>query len=141
MPPKPSAAISPVSPAMQRTVPGTSNRRACGRTCSTSQTAAAIVPTIPIGTLNQNTVRQPKLVSQPPRIGPRTWPDPDDHRVDAERAAELAPRERVRHERGGVRHQQRAADALEDPAADQQEIRRREAHSRGAIVNTANPRV
>ena len=30
----------------------------------------------PIGTLNQKIDRQPKPVSQPPRIGPRIWPAP-----------------------------------------------------------------
>ena len=34
------------------------------------------VPISPIGTLNQKTKRQPKPVSQPPRIGPRIRPAP-----------------------------------------------------------------
>ena len=142
MPPKPSAAVSPVSPAMQRTVPGTSNRRRpCGRTCSTSQTAAAIVPTIPIGTLNQNTVRQPKLVSQPPRIGPRTWPTP--------MIIALMPSARPSSRRGNASVTRAAEFAISSapptPWRTRPPISRRSVGARAqpmdAIVNTANPSV
>ena len=44
--------------------------------CSTSSVAAATVPISPIGRLNQKTVCQPKVVSQPPRIGPMIRPAP-----------------------------------------------------------------
>ena len=53
-------------------------------------------------------------------------PAPDDHRVDAERAAELPAREGVGHERGRVGHQERATDTLDQPGDDEQEGRRRE---------------
>ena len=47
-------------------------------------------------------------------------PGADDHRVHAERPAELAARERVRDEGGRVGHQERATDALDEPTGDQQ---------------------
>ena len=53
-------------------------------------------------------------------------PGADDHRVDAQRAAELPAREGVGHERGRVGHQEGATDTLDEPGDDEQEGRRRE---------------
>ena len=97
--------------------------RAVRRPCSTSSVAAAMVPTMPIGRLNQKTVCQPKLGQPAAEDRPEDQPGPDDHRVDAERAAELAARERVGDEGGRVGHQERAADALDEPGDDEQERR------------------
>ena len=106
------------------------------------QQAAAIVPTMPIGTLNQNTVCQPKLGQPAAEDRAEDQAGPDDHGVDPERPAELAARERVGHQGRRVGHQERAADALDQrgPTMRSTALGAR-AHATEAIVKSANPAV
>ena len=73
----------------------------------------------PSGTLNQNTQCQEIATSAPPSTGPSTSPTAATIVLVPIATPELLARERVGDERGGVREQERAADALQDPPQDQ----------------------
>ena len=126
---------------MHRTVPGTSNRRRRLRPDLLDQEARR-------GERPDDPDRHVEPEDRPPAEARQPAAEDraedlaraDDHRVDPERPAQLAARERVGDERGGVRHQERPADALERPgrrsAADRSA---RGAQPIEAIVNTTKP--
>ena len=76
-PPNASAVIRPRRPTRYRAEPVRSNeRRPVAGESSRRTTTPSTMPMMPIGTLNQNTVRQPIPVRKPPRIGPSIRPAP-----------------------------------------------------------------
>ena len=125
-PPNASETMSPSRPTRYSADPARSNdRRPLGRACSCEHEGTpAATATMPIGTLNQNTLRQPMPVRSPPRIGPSIRPAPITIALIPSARPELVPRERVGHQRGGGGHDQRPAHALDHAPEDQEPGRR-----------------
>ena len=78
-----------------------------------------MVPTRPNGTDTRKISRQLTGASRPPTISPMNEPAMAGDAVDAEGEAALLLREGVGDDRAGVREQEGAADALQDPHDDQ----------------------
>ena len=120
MPPLEMPSTSPVRPTRNVTVPRKSNRLSSERPVISWRTSHAHrQPRSANGTLNQNTQCQEIATSAPPSTGPITRPTAATIVFVPIASAELLTRERVGDDRGGVREQERTADALEDPPQDE----------------------
>ena len=119
-PPFDSARTNPVNPTTNVDVPSRSSPRSWSRpeiSCSTRYAHAE-----PIRPKRDVEPEDPRPVDRDERAAeyrPDDEPDRGDHRVRPHREAELLLRERVGDERGRVREQERAADALQDAPEDE----------------------
>ena len=129
-PPFESASTSPVRPMTNVVTPSRSRPRSSlrpGRSSSTRK--PQMQPIRPNGTLNQKTHCHDDVDERAAEHRSDHEPDRGDHRVRAHREAELSLREGVGDERGGVREEEGAADALQDAPEDQLGAAAREARA------------
>src|SRR4051794_35763713 len=129
-PPLETASTRPVSPATNVVTPAASSPRTeSGLESSRSTTAPQAAAARPSGTLNQKTHCQEMDTSAPPSTGPSTRPIAATIVFVPMASPSWRLGKGVGDQRGGVREQERGADALEDAPHDQLRAVAREARA------------